>query len=532
MPRQVDLAPQNLQLTHDPTQQISSDLKANAKDTVEKTSGTILQIPLMIVEGLAGAAVGFASLLGNLVSDVVEVVTGQEDGDTSDLGTWALNIRYGVQSTINAIVNSWFGWIGDLWDPDDAADALRNQADAVAALSSAMTALQNNQNNQAVGGQSAFVDFTARAASSSLGADFDQNYAGTGSSSNVLGIGNGAEYLVAVDDAPRTCNFTYNLLETATDYQKVGLAFGSAPEWSLGTVQPRNEIHGRKNAAGDTYVYAALELSKAKLGCVVSGSNTVFLTTPPGTFNFKSNSVYWLECGTVGGLRIFRLLEGHKPVLTHTEVGTTSQVGSGYRRSGGLVASDSSTWGTAKPARMAAIAISDNQPPTVVGSGARMFRTSTTGVDVSAGAHFLPDDFYSTLAEHTGDIECDLTEGSFTVSIEGHYDIHIQMGLADFWGGFAPLAPFPLFLTLYKTPAGGSPAVETKIGDVAMGYAISGFTTVSPRAMSGTARVYLQKGDSIRGGYNADTSATGVFIGDAAGIESSLGITLANRSLS
>ena len=471
-------------------------------------------------------------------SDIALAFGGVDTGDDFDpwgsLTDYSTGVQDDISGTRDSLVNNIFGWLGSGWSALDTDAALANQAATISGLAAMIAALQSNQNNQSVGGTQVFIDFSGRSNATSLGADFTQTYAGSGTGQ--WGIVSGRATWLPVNDANRTCVGIYNVAHTTTDYQMVGASFAAAPWWSGSTANSgHNFLFARADASGSSCVFADMTAYTAQIGCIVSGVKTVFATA--SGFTFKGNSIYWLRAGTIGGARIFQLLEGARVVLTHTEVGTTSILGSeqvtpeDWRFGGAGVTGAATGFGTAAPGIMTAFALSDNQPAAVIGSGARMFRADTGGVDVSSGANILPADFFDTVAENTADITCDVSAGTFTVSQDGWYNVDFQAALADFTVGFAPLPPFPMVLTIYKTPSGGSPTLECQIGDVLMGIALSVFTTTSPRAASGSARIYLQAGDSVGLGYNANTSKTDVFIGDAGGVGTYFTITLANRSL-
>lgn len=430
-----------------------------------------------------------------------------------------------IQKTINAIVNGWFGWIGD-WTEDDAADAVANQAATIATMSSAVTQLQNRAQNQDVGGVSTFIDFTARPAATSMGADFTQTYSGSGT--GYLGLDNGAKFFFGTF-ASRDCDFLKNDFQTTTDYQKVGLAFGSTPQYDALGHSSNNEIHGRKNAAGDTYVYANLDYNTAQLGCQVAGSRTVFVTSPSGTFKFKSNASYWLECGTIGGLRVFRVLENNTPVLTHTEVGTTSQVGASYRYTGGRVhayAQSSPSW-SLPVGRMVAMAISDNYPSTVTGSGASIFRTTTSNVSSSSGTNLFPNNFFNNIGASSADIAVDLTTGTFTVSESAYYVLDAQVQQPGGSTTVASVSGWPLvslWAYINAVPSrrmGDFSAAQISTVNTSAGTA----TYTFPVGLSGTCVVWLDAGDDVQLGYDSSISRSSVFTGDSAGAETNFSIT-------
>ena len=157
-----------------------------------------------------------------------------------------------------------------------------------------------------------------------------------------------------------------------------------------------------------------------------------------------------------------------------------------------------------------------------------------TAVDIAAGLNKLPTNYFSTLGEHTADIDCDMVNGTFTVSIEAWYDIEFRTAVAFLADGSSPnpwaVAPYPVHLAVFKTPAGGSAAIDHYFGSVVRGYAYDVSAVVSPEAISGHTRIYLQKGDKVGVGTNANSARAGFFTGDTGGLSTHFTITLANRS--
>ena len=453
-----------------------------------------------------------------IIGDFIEVFTGKEDGNTNDLGSAINRWRQELQDNRNRLVNGLFGW--DVWDASgDLADqAVKDNAATVAALGAAVAELQNDRNNSNVGGKGVVVDFTTRPTASTLGSDFDQSYSGSGT--GTLGIVNGAgASWTARNDASRTCLFRYNALQTATDYQKVWVAFGTAPA-QFGSNAARNEIHGRKNATGDTYVYAAMEKGRAELGCYVGGAKTSFVSRTSG-FSFKSTGLYALECGTVGalGLRVFRLLDSNGSViLSHTEVGTTSQAGPDYRGGGGAVYAVATGFGTTAPGDMLAWAMADNYPPTLVGSIAKMYRANTGSVAMASGLNPLPDDFFDNSGATTADYIVSRPNGTFTVTIDGNYWCKIQCRT----NGLPEQFTFVLYVN-------GDPYEHA--GDAHhRGVNILG-GNVDPLACSAEITVPLQAGDSVGWGTDANGFAAGALTGEPSGSQTYSKIALDNRSL-
>lgn len=459
-----------------------------------------------------------------LIGDALEFIADNEDGDTDDLGTLLNKLRQQQRDAWNMFVNQLLGWDGFDWSSSNAEQAFGDTAATIAGLSASVTALINDKNNAAVGGVGVTVDLTGLTSGSTFGADFDHFRSGGGGHYSIVN-GVGARW-DPVNDTDATDAFLYNALETTTDYQMIWIAFGAAPVWFNALASARNEIHGRKNADGDTYVFAGLEKFKCDLGCVVGGVKTVFDTKSTG-FSFKANTLYGLECGTVGGLRIFRIWEGNKVVFTHTEVGTTSQAGAGYRGAGGSGFARASGLGTTPPGLLWAFAMADNQPTTVVGSGATISRTNTADTTASSGNNLFGTSFFDTLGANTPDIAVDLSAGKFTVSIPGWYviDARVKIDASDM--------PVPLQLLLYKNN-GGVGAEVIPIGNPIGWLADDQGSSVVhkvPGCIAGGIELFLDEGDYVQLGYHANTTEASFWSGEASGLETVLTIALANRSL-
>ncbi|MGB0877544.1 MAG: DUF7257 domain-containing protein [Mycobacterium sp.] len=254
-----------------------------------------------------------------------------------------------IATTIDNIVKGLFGWSGASWRHEDALRALEDQAATTAALSAAILGLDPG---------AVFIDFAELNDASTLGADWDQTYSGSGT--GTWGIEGGRATWDAVHDAPRSCVAVYNAGVTTGNYQTVAASMATSPFWFNTTAQARNRLFGRMNAAGTSYVYADLGKYDFELGCVVSGVKTVWELLPFASF--KSNAVYWLECGTDSGERVFRILEDTTVLLEHTEVGTTSQLGNDYRYCGMGVSAYATIFGTSSPGRVSAFAFSSTTP--------------------------------------------------------------------------------------------------------------------------------------------------------------------------
>lgn len=443
-----------------------------------------------------------------------EQMRGETSKHLKDARTGFWKIGRDTGTILGSIVNGFQGWPGRGWGHKDAEQALQDAAATIAGLSASVTALQSNRNNQAVGGISAVVDFTSRPSGSTFGSDFNHTRSG-GQGHYGLVQGSGAVW-DSVSDSNATDAFLYNALQTATDYQKVWIAFGSSPSY-IGSQEAVNEIHGRKNLTGDTYVYASMSKRTARLGCCVSGFRTQFVSK---SISFKPNGLYALECGTLGGLRTFRLLEGSTVLLAHTEVGTTSQLGASYRYTGGLGSAIAGGLGTQPPGVMFAFALADNQATTLVGSFGTMYRASTTAVGISNGYNQLPNNFFDNIGGVTEDLSYNLTTGGWTVANDGQYWVSVQSGMTGI------TAPDQMVWTVfingvaYKEVGNPTQRGSSEVGGVRIPTS-TGASTVVP----------LQSGDTVTWGYWSNEPLVTFLNGEASSKKTYFSIGLLNRSL-
>ena len=158
---------------------------------------------------------------------------------------------------------------------------------------------------------------------------------------------------------------------------------------------------------------------------------------------------------------------------------------------------------------MTAFALSDNQPATVIGSGACMYQTDTAGVDVSSVPTSCPQTSSTPSTNAPTTSPSNVSRG-----VPSHRTAGTTSAFRRRWptsGGLRALAPFPLSDCTRRLLVGALRWIFTQQW---VGYArYLWFTTSLTRAISG----YLQS--AIRSGSaTTRTPKTDVFIGDAAGI--------------
>lgn len=425
-----------------------------------------------------------------------------------------------TQNIIEQIVTKLFGGASADYDIFDAALALLHTNAQIAANAAAIQALATQANGQQNSGNAAIVSF-ADFANGSLPGSFTVNYSGAGTSTE--GIIDGLIQWTSGSAANRTANNIYNALQTLDDYQVVGTSWAYGPENFFGSLQARGRIICRSNSGGTSYVYLDVFTSSFdwyfELGCVVSGVTTVMKSATQFATGFGGVSSVSLAAGTVVGNRVFAIYSGNTLVYTHTEIGTTSQLGASFRYTG-FGGDYIGSGGTSHPPTVNQFAMSDNKPPPLVGSGARMYRTGTGTVNISNGVNLLPTNFFSSDAGHTSDITVDLVNGSFAVYYAGWYRIntHIQVGS----GGWPNQLEFVLHVN-------GSPTLRFGVDNERGVNSLNGLQI--PRSVGASISVPLATGDFVQIGYDATSAVTGALTGEASGNKTYFAISLENRSL-
>lgn len=103
MPRQVDLKPQSLRLTHDPTNQITTDPGVN--NAVKSLADVLGQLPKMIEDG---------------IRNVIETLIGTAVKPITELAEWVGNLGHQITQSINDIagidLSSWDNFMASLHD--------------------------------------------------------------------------------------------------------------------------------------------------------------------------------------------------------------------------------------------------------------------------------------------------------------------------------------------------------------------------------------------------------------------------------
>jgi hypothetical protein len=448
---------------------------------------------LGIVDGVftsIGEAVD--AILGSLVERVFQTVqdfnewvkdffeslgSGLLTADLTDFAEWwDETITQPVVGSVDGFIRGALGLIGSGFNVTIVEDTARALKDSLADMSDIVTKL----NQQATAGKFTGLAVSLPFASvSTLSTYFSQTTSGTGAGSLALSSGKLVWSGTATD---RSSLLRYTPAVCKSDYQKVGAAYATIPSTNfLGLWRSYNYLYGRMNTAGNSYVYAKIGASDLELGCYVSGSKTVFSTL--SGFKFKPGSAYWLECGTSGGARIFRIWQNNIVILTYTDASSISQLGAS-NRSVGLGATAATN--TYLPAQVSAFAFYDNVPAVVTGCGWRVTRTSSAPGNITNTTSLFPTVWFDTIDYMSDDLAATYSyaHNRITCPADGWYAVSVyQYGnnnLAAFTGGKNRAALFK-----NGTAVQFSNPIPSNIN---VGY--NGF--------GGTFTVYCQEGDYLQ----------------------------------
>jgi hypothetical protein len=460
---------------------------------VEAILGSIIERVFQTVEDFAEWVEDFFDAMGS----------GLVTGDLTAFGTWfEETITQPIVGSIDGFIRGVLGLVGGGFNVNIVEDTARKLASAVDSLNKAVTALETKAAEGGFSGTAVNVDFSSRANASSLGADFAQSYAGTGT--GTLGIASGkAAWSGSATDRSGIASYTAKLC--TSDYQKIGAAFATLPSTNfLGGQRSYNYLYGRMNPTGTSYVYAEFGANSLQLGCVVDGSPTIFQTNT--SFDFEAGSAYWLECGTNGSnARVFRVWKNNQIIMTHTELGAVSRLGTvssvGHFHAGFGVKSSSSTY---VPSKVSAFAFFDNITPATKGSGFRRYRGSGT-VSQPSGVNLIPGSFFTTPDLQTEDYTYDHATNKLTVSQAGWYIVQIEATLST-----AIIGDKYIQMLLYKNGVAvqAAPELNGPSGSILLAGGVT---------FGGTFVVYCEAEDYLQPGCASDNAFT--LVGGAGGVQ-------------
>jgi hypothetical protein len=417
----------------------------------------------------------------------------------------------------------------------DILSTAKGTSETITGLSEAVTSLQSAADVRSNSGNSDFTTFGNFTPFNNGGGLLYLLNAGASG----LGIsGTQAVWQNAGATVTRAAQGIFTRTKTATDWQKIGIAFATAPTADSVTNANSgfNYILGRSNVSGSEHVFVKFSKTGFRLGYTTTGLNT----TPSEVFfsneishNFTAGATYYLECGIPdGGINTgqstYRVSRNGVPLTTVTSTAYGTLTNDLHRHGGFKVQATNFAWWVNPPGSMAAFAINDNTPAPYIGSGFRRYRDGTNQAVPAVGENKLPNGFFNNADFSTADYEYSSTASEpnkVAVKTTGWYKVDINLGLvADTM--LSEIAP-----TLYKNGAlesrGGSTIGGRFIDAFPTGIGLS--TNRGPSQAAASFSVYLQAGEYIQPGY-WQPRLSGTFTGDSSGVRTYMQVTFMNRS--
>ena len=365
---------------------------------------------------------------------------------------------------VNGFVNGLTGQSNTAWSAADAGDQAANLAATLASQAVIINALQAASTGSSNSGMSGTDDFE-RVSPTNLGGSgyWNETYGNySGSNTGYYAIANGHDARVVVDFAHaglRWGRFRCTnpaIRKTQTLRQRVTRVTGSFIAENRGFIgyseQPKSRLYVRVNDAETQYVFVEFadvpnsSFRKAQFG-YKNGGAEVYVGSPVSMPADSPGTQTVVDAGSGGNDYLFTLTRNGQGVTSWDDTGHLSAAvnGSNNGWGHGIENFGVDSGSSYSPSSVAAISIADNIPAAVIGSGGRMYRTSTGTVNASSGRNLIGTSFYQSSAEVSSDITADLTNSRFTVSNAGFYVVNICYKINSFGTGGWKLAP-----VLYK----------------------------------------------------------------------------------
>ena len=366
--------------------------------------------------GLSQAAQAYAQMLATLpkVSDLVELLSGREDGDVNDVGTKWLEQQAKIRDTIDEFVRGLGVRPGTSnWKPIDVFDVASNAAKEAAQMQAGLALLNADAAAQVVSGKSFKVIVGEHGGIPPQFVKVVDTGAG--------GLVNDGDTLEWEPKETGTEFYVYNE-DLLTDYFEASIV---VPRQTMRSLEENYwYLTGRNSPDGLTRCLVRWSRTKVRFGCVNAGGAIQWFgpdqSFTPGTYmTFRG--------GVEGNPRVFQMLVGNNPRAAATDTGNVSAIGEGFRRPGFGVQSERID-SFPRLGNMSHFTANDNVPSPSMGVGARIFRANPAGTTASQQSETsYPLAVFDTVARFTQHFELvNLANGQIRVLEEDFYDIQLR----------------------------------------------------------------------------------------------------------
>ncbi|MRH85988.1 hypothetical protein GFY24_00660 [Nocardia sp. SYP-A9097] len=381
-------------------------------------------------------------IIGGLIGDIIEIITGVEDGDLGDLGTWVNNLGNLINSFIAGALHAladlleWIPLVGDDMasiidgiadgmnrthatatatvhgitggtDATKVATTVGGIQDNLAANSAAIAALQNQQTGGGVGGTSYTVTFP-NTILGNLGPGWT-----LGGQSTALWATAGAAGLQPDNAHGSGVRWALNTTIMQTDDHEVVMVASTA-----GYQQAMTSLLVRASTTLSNFVYLNVFQDHAYLGYGAwNGSSYTFHDWADVAINLSTGNTLAL---TVQGNTYVATINGIG-ILAHTDTAGQAASGVSYRSVGMLSQQQVDFFGSAWTGwNVKSFSAADVSSPPVIGTGWSIYQSTSSVALPGSGWTTVGANTFDTLRQSAG-VTVDLPNGTITITKTGWY---------------------------------------------------------------------------------------------------------------
>ncbi|APL99712.1 minor tail protein [Mycobacterium phage Clarenza] len=380
-------------------------LSTEVRQILEILSGLIVTPINAAVQGVKdwwNLITGKTSKLGTDGKLAADQLTGTVPTDKVGGFGGTANLADGLTTLVDNTVKAAGNILGSGFGLQDLFDSLKGMQSNIADANAALAQLQADWAGSVNSGKKFFVNF----------GDFDNANSVPSILTEVVNTGPGS--VATVDGQLQWLDsgnafaqrmYLYNVEPLMDDYFEVQFVMPRRSEDELfGFANPPyNYAIGRSNASGSRFCFARVGYQRARIGCMVDGTMTLF-GTQDISYQAPAGARIKFRGGTSGGVRVFQLLVNNQIIGTVTDTGNVSYAGAGYRMIGIGFEAQPRGNGQGTPGTISALSANDNTPQAVVGTSFRAYRAATGSISKGSGANVLPANCIDTLDHISSDL--------------------------------------------------------------------------------------------------------------------------------
>ncbi|APD21000.1 minor tail protein [Mycobacterium phage LeoAvram] len=380
-------------------------LSTEVRQILEILSGLIVTPINSAVQGVKdwwNLITGKTSKLNTSGQLAADQLTGTVPTDKVGGFSGTANLADGLTTLVDNTVKAAGNILGSGFGLQDLFDSLKGMQSNIADANAALAQLQADWAGSVNSGKKFFVNF----------GDYDNANSVPSILTEVVNTGPGS--VATVDGQLQWLDsgsafaqrmYLYNVEPLMDDYFEVQFVMPrrSEDEFFGFANPPYNYAIGRSNASGSRFCFARVGYQRARIGCMVDGTMTLF-GTQDISYQAPAGARIKFRGGTSGGVRVFQLLVNNQIIGTVTDTGNVSYAGEGYRMIGLGFEAQPRGNGQGTPGTISALSANDNTPQQVVGTSFRAYRAATGSINKTSGANVLPANCIDTIDHISSDL--------------------------------------------------------------------------------------------------------------------------------